>query len=485
MMNRLNKRPGTSLLGLAFDGGRLEGFAVRRTNGSVEIRRSFTASLSLDPLTNDPELVGREIRKHLEDAGIRERQCAVCLPLNWIMTLQVKLPDLGEADLESFLQIEAERGFPYGPETLIVSKSRFRAPGGEQCATLVAVSSDHVARLESVLKAAQLKPVTLALGISALQPPAREPSDAILALAPGEASLGLQISCGGGVAMLRSVDGAFEQAGAEHELQPDHIARELRITLGQLPADIRDALRTVRVFGSGEVATELTEELAARQELLGVRVEQVRSHAPGAFDVKLPADASVSPALSLAIRHLSREGTGLEFLPPKVSRWKQLSAQYSSGKLAWAGIGAGAVAAMIAGAFLIQQILLWRWESRWSAIEKPVKTLEETQANIQRYRPWYDDSFQSLSILRQLTESYPEDGAVWAKTVEIRDPSGARELPRVVCAGTARSDQALLELTKRLNASRSVHDVHIETQRGTSPLEFSFNFTWGQLRGAP
>ena len=38
---------------------------VRRTNGSVVIQKTFSIPLSLDPLTNDPVLVGQEIRNQL------------------------------------------------------------------------------------------------------------------------------------------------------------------------------------------------------------------------------------------------------------------------------------------------------------------------------------------------------------------------------------------------------------------------------------
>ena len=78
---------GASLLGLTLDGSRLEGVVVRRTNGSVEIKKALSFALSIDPLTGDPELVGREIQKQLEAAGIRERRCAMCLPLSWALTL--------------------------------------------------------------------------------------------------------------------------------------------------------------------------------------------------------------------------------------------------------------------------------------------------------------------------------------------------------------------------------------------------------------
>jgi hypothetical protein len=68
-----------SLLGLGIEGGRIHGIELRRTNGSVVPGRTFTAPLTLDLLTAEPDLVGREIRKHLDAAGIRERRCA-CVP---------------------------------------------------------------------------------------------------------------------------------------------------------------------------------------------------------------------------------------------------------------------------------------------------------------------------------------------------------------------------------------------------------------------
>src|SRR5579864_4469532 len=81
-----------SLLGLSLDGSRLEGVVLRRNNGSLRQTQSFSATLSLDPLTAAPELVGREIRNHLETAGVRERFCIVGLPLKWVLTAHTELP---------------------------------------------------------------------------------------------------------------------------------------------------------------------------------------------------------------------------------------------------------------------------------------------------------------------------------------------------------------------------------------------------------
>ncbi len=477
-LTSFQRQPGSSLLGLAFDGGRLEVVEVRRTNGAAEVRRSCSVSLSLDLLTGDPQLVGRELRKHLDAAGIRERRCAVCIPLSWVLTLGTKLPDLPEPDLAGVLQIEAERGFPYSADALVLAQSRYRSPAGEPYATLVAVPRDHVQRLEAALKAAQLRPLSFSLGIAALQPPDLDESDGVLALASGESSVSLQVSSGGGVAVLRTLEEAFELEGGQHQLQADPVAREVRITLGQLPPDLRERVRRLRIFGRDDNVEELTEQLGPRLAPLGIQVEQVRLYASNELGVRLPADLPVSPALSVAVRRLAGRPSALEFLPPRVSPWRQLTARYSSRKLVWAGATAGAVALVLALAFLVQQWQLVRWRSKWAHMKTQVNELESVQQQIKRFRPWFDESCPSLSILRRLTEAFPEDGSVTAKTVEMR------EAALVTCSGTARDQQALLRALEQLRAAREVSAIKVEQMRGRSPMQFTFNFHWGE-RGAP
>src|ERR1043166_1255779 len=106
------RRLPSSVLGLTLDGSGMDAVHVRRTNGSMAVLKSVAAPLALNLLTDDAELVGREIRNHLDQPGIRERRCVVCVPLNWALTVQIKVPELPEADVQSFLDIEAERGCP-------------------------------------------------------------------------------------------------------------------------------------------------------------------------------------------------------------------------------------------------------------------------------------------------------------------------------------------------------------------------------------
>ena len=164
----------TSLLGLALEGSRLEGVWLKRSGDALQVAGSFAVTLTLDPLTAAPELVGREIRNHLDAAEIRERRCVVALPLKWALATHAKVPQLADADATSFLQLEAERSFPCDVTTLVTAASRCKLAGGEEQATFVGMPRGHVAALEAALRAAGLKPESFSLGITALQRPAAD-----------------------------------------------------------------------------------------------------------------------------------------------------------------------------------------------------------------------------------------------------------------------------------------------------------------------
>jgi hypothetical protein len=449
-LSQFKSRTPATLLGLALDGSRLEGVVLRRTNGSVEAQKHFSATLSLDPLTADPVLVGAEIRNQLDAAGIHERHCAVCVPAKWALISHIELPDLPDADVASFLQIEAERGFPCDVATLRLASSRCL----KKYALLLGIPDTHLGALERVLQAAKLKPLSFTLGLPAMQPPG---DNGVLALAIGESTVELQVTTSGGVAALRVFEGALEDESGRAVLHADFVAREVRITLGELPAELRQSIRRVRVFGPNGLAQQLADELDLRLESLGLQAEIV------------PA---VSPAQAVAERYLSGAGVAFEFLPPKVAPWQQVFRQYSSGRYRTVGAGAAALVVLVGGAFLIQQVQLWRLRSQWNKMSAQVTELDAMQAQIRQYRPWFDNSFHSLSILRQLTLAFPEDGAVSAKSVEIRDVN------TVTCSGIARDNAALLRTLSQLRSANNVADLKVNQIRGKTPMQFVFDFRW-------
>ena len=460
----------TSLLGLTLDGSRLDGVVLRRTNGSLQVQQSFSATLSLDPLTAAPELVGREIRNHLNAAGVHERRCAVGVPLKWMLAAHTELPPLPEADAASLLQLEAERGFPCDVTTLRQANSRCQLPAGKQYVTLAGIPNNQLATLEQVLAAAKLKPLSFSPGLTALQLPAA--ADGLLALAIGESQVSLQITAGGGVAALRLLEGAVENEGARRTLHGDLVAREVRITLGQLPAALRESVRRIRIFGPRDLAQPLADEMELRLEAMGLQAELATAYAADEFGVTIPPATPVSAAFSLAARRLAGQAPAFEFLPPRPTAWQQMAARYSSSRLRAAGAVAAGILVLVGGLFLFQEAQLLVLRSQWSRISARVKELEGVQQQIQTYRPWFDESYRSLSILRQLTLAFPEDGAVTAKSVEIRDGNA------VNCSGTAKDSAALLRMLNQLRAANGVADLKVDQIRGKSPMQFTFDFHW-------
>lgn len=471
----LKHRTPSSLLGLALDGSRLEGVALRRTNGALQVTHTFRANLSLDPLTSEPELVGRDILNHLEAAGVRERHCVVAVPLPWALTAYARIPQLPESDIPGFLQLEAERGFPTDLTALQVSTSRLATPTGEQHATFVGIPKAHVERLEQVLRAARLKPVSFSLGITAVQPPEAAGAEGVLALTIAESHVGLQITSGGGVAALRALEGAVETDTGERELQSDFIAREARITLAQLPTDLSGSVKRIRVFGPRNPAQKLADDIRPRFEAGGVNVEAVTAYAPDEFGRTIPADTPVSPAFSLAARRLVDRADPFEFLPPHISQWREVTGRYASGRWRTAGLAAAAIVILGAGAFGIQEWQLARLRSRWADMSARVEELSAVQGQIQKYRPWFDESFRYLNILREVTAAFSEDGSLTAKTLEIRDLPETPGASAVSCSGNATTYAALQKTVHQLGAVNGLSDLNVPT-RGKAPIQFTLDF---------
>ncbi len=456
-----SKKP-SALLGLALNGLQLEGTVVRRNNGRTQLGSTFRHTFSADPLTGNPTLLGRELRAVLDAAEIRENQCTVALPANWTLTLTTSLPDLPEADAQSLLQLEAERGFAFPVETLSIVSSRFEAPPGTHHATQVAIHRERITRLLDILRAAHLTSVSLTPGCIRtveLVEPANETGTLTLIVAPTQVELVARLQPG--IAALRTWELPLENPG-----------RELRVTLGQLPAELQTALKRIRLVGTGAAVDHLAAELRARASASGLSVEQVASFATNAGGVGLPEGTPATPAVAVAAAFLAGRSNPLDFQPPHVSAWQQYTQRYASRKLVAVGQVAGAIILVVLALFLWQQFQLSQLESNWARIANRVHSADDVQQQIKKFRPWYDTSVRSLAILRQLTEAFPEDGEVTAKIIEIRENG------MVTCSGTARDQAALLRTMERLRSALNVVDVQLDMVRGKAPMQFTFNFQW-------
>lgn len=455
------KRP-QSILGLSVSHGQLRAAHAARAKNAVAILHSTSTPLSLDLLHPESELVGREIRNHLEAAGIRERHCVVALPSDWIMSQHSRVPELSPEDTASLLQIEAEKGFPCDPEELQIARSPHRSAEGSYV-TQLAARHEQLARLNAVLKSAGLKPVSFTLGITALPGAMAAAGDGCMTLVLEPKGATLLVSAGGGIAAFRTLEATIDSEVGENVINGPALARELRISFEQVPADLRREVRRLSLRGDPKMVSQLADLLAPWAREAGLTIDAVATS---------PRPAAEEIVDQLAERYLQQVTRDLEFLPPRPSRWALMMNRYSSKRLATAGFAAAALVVVALGAFGWQEYRRWSLRSEWQQMAAEVTELEAVQTRIREYRPWYDTSFRNLTILKRVVECFPDNGSVTAKSFEIHGPAN------VSVTGTARDNASLLRTLDLLRQAREIQGVKIEQIRGKTPAQFTFTFRW-------
>ncbi len=462
-MKRISKTGQNPVLGMSFAAGRLSVVQVDGGKGAIETAKSVSLALSPDVPLPDVARIGAELKNHLSTAGIGARRCVVALPADWIISLQTAVPQLSPEDLDSFLQLEAEKGFPCDPAELLIVRSTCRADDGAAFVTQLAVQKQQLEQLANVLASAGLKPVSFSLGLAALTG-ATSPEAGRITVGVETDTSTLLISAGGGVAAFRTVETITASEG-----EGSGLGRDLRITLEQMPAGLRAGLQTLELCGEDAMVRPLAGSLAGSPGTAGLTITW-RSQADRPLGEHL--------AESIATRWLENGASALEFLPPRPGRWTVLLSRYNARRLASAGFAIGAAAFLAAAAFGWQEYRRWSLQSEWGAMRTPVTDLNAMQSLIRDYQPWYDTSFHSLSILRGVTASFPDNGSVTAKSFEIHGPAG------VSVTGTARDNPALLRTLDQLRKTKGIQDLKIEQIHGKAPLQFTLSFRWNNPSGS-
>ncbi len=462
------KRP-QSVLGLSLDNGRLCASVVHKAKGSVEESQALSVGLALGLSHKELPLVGQELRNHLDEAKIRERHCIVSLPPSWVMTIQTLLPaDLTPVESFEFLQMEAERNFACPPEQLQVVQSTAVSREGSYV-TQLGVRREELDRLSTVLKTANLKPVAYTLGLVSL-PHVVGPEDrGSITLHVEGTGATMIATVGTGIIALRHFESTYESEKGELVLNTATVARECRITLEQIPTALRTELSVLRLVGDSVLANQLTQNLANWASASSLRLE----------DQSLSDSRTASLLVKqLGVRFLTEAQPELNLLPPKPKAFEVFMARYGTKKLTTAGIAGATLVLLLALSFVGQMFYHWSLETEWTGMKLQVTSLEKVQGSIRDYRAWYDVSFRNLTIFKKVTEAFPDNGNVTAKTFEVRGVSN------VIVTGTTRDNTALMKTFEQLRKLPEVSDCKVEQIRGKSPAQFTISFRWHSTPGS-
>jgi hypothetical protein len=336
--------------------------------------------------------------------------------------------------------------------------------------TLAALPLNYLRTLQKTLHAARLHPVSVTVGIPFMMKP--DPAVHEVVLYAHEDGIDMGIKAGNGIAALRFLPYRLERETDEQSFDIATVMRELRITLGSLPEGVRNKIRSVCIMGIQDLGSALYEQVQEPLSRIGLSVKDCTED----VDSRIKTNQSsmhISPYSYIApARQLLHEVYELEFLPPRIDKFKQIAGRISARSAFWIASSVAAIVVIVGLAFMVQYLRASSLEKKWRTIQPIVVKAEKLQGKIRSYRPWFDDSIRSLTILKKITSAFPEEGSVWVKSLEIK------EMSKVVCAGEARSNGNLGTMLDKLRETPGVEKLQIIHVRGESPLQFTFSFQW-------
>lgn len=483
-IQKIQERGPSTVCGLSFNAGHAHAVTVEKLNGTIRTARA-TASIpfDLDAEGDDPETRGRELRTKLDAAQVVENRVAVVVPLKWVMTSQIVAPNVGPEDLQSFLELQVEQEFPLPPGEVAWSHCLVPTPDGATLATLAGVPRTKLDRLDRILAAAGLQVVSVSLGLSRARESLVAGDRAAVNLWFAANAVGVEIRSESDVIGLRWIEDATTATPAQSgETDSDHggnagrlddalLFRELRISLGQVPAAIRQGIRTLRLWGPDASVEAFRTVLGARLRNLGI-VHLEAGQLPEGADGSVTDRGAVYAAWGAAADRLENQRRSFELLPPKVNRFQQILDRVGTGSnRGRIGIGI-AVLALAALTFWYQGHKLARLERIWAELEPDATEVDAIQAKIRQFRPWFSSRAESLEITEHLTRAFPEEGSVWARNLEIRDNG------KVFCAGLAKDSESLLGMLDELRAMPQVSELTVQQVRGEGQVQFAFGYSW-------
>jgi hypothetical protein len=446
-------------LAITIESGRVAVDLVRREADATRVVSAFTLPIGADGVLANGEKAGKELAAQLAVAGIRERRCVVCIPANWALTTSTEVPEMSAEDLRGYLELRAEREFPVAASELRLAHCTFLGPDGKGRATIAAVPAKRMEALERMFAAAGCQAVSVSLGLESCLPVADLP--AALHFVANGTHVDLVIAAGGGIAAVRSLPAPTDEAAFDAAT----FSREVRITLGRLPDPLRQQVTQARFTGSPATAETLCLEI--RQHLTRMGIESRLQRLAGGAT---PPAAAVEAADC----HFRHQPVAFEFLPPRVDRWQTALRQFDDKQRRWIALGIVALVLLPIITFIVRSRIESSLEAEWNGMRRKVAELESAQQRIRQFRPWFDPAPQSLQIVESLAATFPDQGDVWAKSLQVIDGT------KVTCSGFARNQSALLAWFDRLRSRRDVSGLQVQQVRGENPIQFSITYKWGE-----
>jgi hypothetical protein len=452
-----------SYLTLTIESERIVASVVRNDATAGVPRAPISIAVGADEVVRNPEKAAQSVALALSTVGWRERRCVVCVPPGWALSTATDFPAMSAEDLRGFLEIRAEQEFSVPAGDLRLGYCTYTLPDGQPRVTLAVISGKRLKAVETLVEALGRRLVSLSLS---LEDALADPQPTLHFQANGTPTDVVITGGGGAIAALRSL--ASPMGAEDAPFDPGAFCREVRITLGRLPPAIRKEVVQAQFGGSAESARRLCTEIRDDLQRMGIRAidcEAAAAPDPG-------ATSGAGAAADAAGRMLRGETVPFEFIVPEVKRWEATFVRLNTKRNRWIVVGVLGVIFLPVFLFIVRSEYESHLNAEWDAMRDNVAQLDALTQKIHRFRPWFDPQPETLKAIESLIAAFPEQGDVWAKSVQISPGY------HVTCTGFARSQAALLPMLDRLRARPGVSSLQVPQLRGDKPVQFSITYLW-------
>jgi hypothetical protein len=420
-------------LGLAFSSQSLQVAELSVAGKTCRFLRAAEFTFGAGDSLQQPAQLGKKLAQFLKANRFSARQAVLGLPAQWLMLKEVTVPPASGEALAGMLRLQAERDFSMEPEALIsdyLASPPGLAAGVAQPVVLAAALRERIEQMRQVAQAAGVKP--MAITVTALALAALSPNSNALYFGANGAELAVRRSNG--------LPRLYHLASCQGGLDPAQLAGELRRALLELAPGVGQA-RELPVWDDLGISGGLLEKLPADAR---ARLVPVKNFKAAAWNGMAEVSPGAAGGSALALCLFQPGLAGLDFLH---SRLAVAPPSKLKGKAVW-GAAAGAALLFAAGALLLDcRESMEQVAQQKGQLEGLEKSAAEARNFIGRFKmaeAWYNRRPNYLACLRALTLRLPEDGSIWASSLNLREDM------RVVLTGFAADEKSVLDFVDRL-----------------------------------
>ncbi len=463
-----------TILGLAIDESGIVVAEVAARTGRPEVRRVGQLAFEEKLSSETAKELGQQLRQFLRANHFSSRHAVVGIPTKWIVAKEILAPPAGPEAVASMLGIQAERAFSLNASDLIFDYFGRTSTSESSKVMLLAARREIIEEVRELTTAAglQVRSVTvsaLAFGkiLSATGPEARYG----LYARPTYCEFWSQAN--GQLRTIKHVPMASANGAA-----PDR-AEQLTSTIQRLillSGEQNQAPHQVTVYDADgrtdglvdRLNTQLRPHITVSDGRAGLLSDRARAGEDS-------EDAQSIAAAAVAVAGAGADRPPVDFLNPRLGRKKT---SHRTRVTSWAAVAA-IVAVVAVGAAVadwqIKRSDIASYSQQLEAISEDVEAARTMKEQMAYASSWMSQTPVFLECLRELTESFPEQGTIWATSLGLSETGGS-------LVGKAVDEQSFYDVLNKLkqnDAFSKVTMMYVRDAGGSSrEKEFAVTFTF-------